>query len=115
MLELELDDLEERMARIEQEIAAGREETGERPPPATGQEEAEPAVRDAALIAAAQKVEHYEIAGYGTARTWAELLGLTQVARLLQQTLDEEKQTDEKLTQLAMAYVNPEAEAEAAN
>jgi ferritin-like metal-binding protein YciE len=53
-------------------------------------EEAEPEVRDAGLIAGAQKVEHYEIAGYGTVRTYAQLLGETEAARLLQQTLDEE-------------------------
>src|SRR4051794_8556907 len=65
------------------------------------EEDAEESVLDAGLIAAAQKVEHYEIASYGTARTWAEQLGLTEVAELLQQTLDEEKETDEKLTRLA--------------
>ena len=63
---------------------------------------------DAALIAAAQKVEHYEIAGYGTVRTYARLMGHDKAADLLQQTLDEESQTDEKLTKLAM-QLNPEA------
>ena len=58
-------------------------------------------VKDAGIIGAAQHVEHYEIAGYGTVRTFAELLGESQHASLLQQTLNEEKQTDEKLTQLA--------------
>ena len=57
--------------------------------------------RDVGLIMAAQKVEHYEIAGYGTARAWAELLHLQDVAQLLEETLEEEKATDEKLTQLA--------------
>jgi ferritin-like metal-binding protein YciE len=66
-------------------------------------------VRDAALIAAAQRVEHYEIAGYGCARTFAELLGHQEVVDLLQETLDEEKATDEKLTQIAMETVNQEA------
>ncbi len=66
-------------------------------------------VQDAGLIGAAQKVEHYEIAGYGTARTHAELLDLSEVAGLLEQTLDEEKQTDEKLTDLSVS-VNAEAE-----
>jgi len=66
-------------------------------------------VLDAAMIGAAQKVEHYEIAGYGTARTHAQLLGLTKVAKLLQQTLDEEAATDKKLTQLAESVVNVEA------
>ena len=65
------------------------------------QEDAEDEVRDALMIAAAQKVEHYEIATYGTLCTWAELLGMDQVARLLKQTLSEEKTTDEKLTQVA--------------
>jgi len=57
--------------------------------------------KDAAIIAAAQRVEHYEIAGYGTARTYANLLGETEAAELLEETLDEEKETDQKLTQLA--------------
>jgi ferritin-like metal-binding protein YciE len=64
---------------------------------------------DAGLIGAAQKVEHYEIAGYGTARTHAEVLGFTKVSKLLQQTLDEETATDKKLTQLAESIVNVEA------
>src|SRR5205085_12415209 len=75
------------------------------------EEDAGPAVLDAGLIAAAQKVEHYEMAGYGTVRTWAEQLGLSEAANLLQQTLDEEKETDAKLTQLAEQGVNEEAEA----
>lgn len=64
---------------------------------------------DAGLIGAAQKVEHYEIAAYGTARTHATLLGYTKVARLLQQTLNEEEATDKKLTQLAERVINVEA------
>jgi ferritin-like metal-binding protein YciE len=64
---------------------------------------------DAVLIGAAQKVEHYEIAAYGTVRTYAQLLGNTQAARLLQQTLDEEKETDRKLTELAEGNINAEA------
>jgi ferritin-like metal-binding protein YciE len=68
---------------------------------------------DAALIGAAQKVEHYEIAAYGTARAHAELLGFTRAARLLQQTLDEETRTDKKLSQLAESIVNVEALQEA--
>ncbi len=62
---------------------------------------AEPEVRDAGLISAAQHVEHYEIAGYGSARTYAQLLGRSDWAQLLQQTLDEEKETDHKLNDLA--------------
>jgi ferritin-like metal-binding protein YciE len=59
-------------------------------------------VRDVALIAAAQKVEHYEIAAYGTARTLAKLMGQNEMAQLLQQTLDEEGKADQKLTDIAM-------------
>jgi ferritin-like metal-binding protein YciE len=58
-------------------------------------------VKDAAIIAAAQRVEHYEIAAYGTVRNFANLLGETEAATLLEQTLEEEKETDDKLTQLA--------------
>jgi ferritin-like metal-binding protein YciE len=61
-------------------------------------EDAEPAVKDAALIGAAQKVEHYEVSAYGTARTFAETLGKDDVASLLQTTLEEEAHTDERLT-----------------
>jgi ferritin-like metal-binding protein YciE len=68
-----------------------------------------PAVKDAGLIAAAQRVEHYEMAGYGTARTFAQQLGLTQAADLLQSTLDEEAAADKKLTQLAVQKINVEA------
>ena len=64
---------------------------------------------DAGLIGAAQKVEHYEIAAYGTARTHAQLLGYDKVARLLQQTLDEEGATDKKLTTIAERIINVEA------
>ena len=64
-------------------------------------EDATDEVKDAALIAAAQKVEHYEIAGYGTVRTFANLLGESEVAELLQETLDEEGETDKKLTEIA--------------
>jgi ferritin-like metal-binding protein YciE len=70
----------------------------------------DPEVRDAGIISAAQRVEHYEIASYGCARTYASLLGRDQWAQLLQQTLDEEKQTDQKLNQLA-ERVNVEAKA----
>ncbi len=73
------------------------------------EEDAEPDVMDAGLICAAQHVEHYEIAGYGCVRTYAELLGDKKAAQLLQATLDEEKQTDQKLSQLAQS-INVEAE-----
>jgi ferritin-like metal-binding protein YciE len=74
------------------------------------EEKAEPAVMDAALIAAAQKVEHYEIATYGTLVTWAHMLGEDKLADILHTTLDEEKETDQKLTELAESEVNVEAQ-----
>src|ERR1700737_1494001 len=70
------------------------------------EEEADAEVKDAGLIAAAQRVEHYEIAGYGTARTYAELLGDKEGANLLQTTLEEERQTDQKLSKLAKSAIN---------
>lgn len=73
------------------------------------EEDGEESVLDAGIIAVAQKVEHYEIASYGTVRTFAELLGENRVAKLLQQTLDEESDTNEKLNELAQSIVNPEA------
>ena len=66
---------------------------------------------DAGLLAAAQAVEHYEMARYGTLRTWARELGLKDAVSLLQETLDEEQATDEALTDLAVSVVNQEAEA----
>lgn len=72
-------------------------------------EEMEPQVMDAALIAAAQKIEHYEISGYGTARAYAQALGHQNIARLLDQTADEEGQTDKKLTTLAEGHINARA------
>jgi ferritin-like metal-binding protein YciE len=65
------------------------------------EEDAEPVLMDMALIVAAQKVEHYEIAGYGSARTLAELVGEDEIAEILQETLDEEGETDKLLTQIA--------------
>jgi ferritin-like metal-binding protein YciE len=67
---------------------------------------------DAGLLAAAQSVEHYEISRYGTLRTWAGELGLDRAVRLLEQTLEEEKATDQALTELAESVVNMEAEAD---
>jgi len=72
-------------------------------------DDAPPAVSDAALIASAQRVEHYEIAAYGTVRNFARRLGFDDHARLLQQTLDEEGETDKKLTDLAESYINEQA------
>ena len=73
-------------------------------------EDGDPAVIDAALIASAQKVEHYEIAGYGCARAFARLLGYADAEALLRQTLDEEGEADKRLTALAETVVNVEAE-----
>lgn len=69
-------------------------------------EKMDPDVKDAALIAAGQKVEHYEIAAYGTMRTFAQQMGHDQVAQMLQTTLDEEGTTDKKLTMLAESAIN---------
>jgi ferritin-like metal-binding protein YciE len=73
------------------------------------EEHSESSMLDAALICAAQKVEHYEIASYGTICTWADLLGLDEVSQLLKETLDEEKTADETLTELAETEINAEA------
>jgi ferritin-like metal-binding protein YciE len=73
------------------------------------EQEGEESVIDAGLIAAAQRVEHYEIAGYGTVRTFANLLGEEEAAELLQQTLDEEGETDKQLSELAEGIVNEKA------
>ena len=72
-------------------------------------EEAEDEVRDAGLISTAQRIEHYEMAGYGCARTYAELLGDSEGAKMLQMTLEEEAATDQKLTELAKSTINLEA------
>ena len=69
---------------------------------------------DAAIIAANQGIEHYEIARYGTMRTWAQQLGMTEAVQLIEQTLEEEKKTDQLLTQMAEQSANQEAEQQAA-
>lgn len=74
---------------------------------------ADTAALDAGLIAAAQAVEHYEITRYGTLRRWAKMLGMDEAASLLEQTLTEESETDDLLTQIADAGANKEALAEA--
>jgi ferritin-like metal-binding protein YciE len=79
------------------------------------EEKGDGSVLDAALIGAAQKVEHYEIASYGTARTFASMLGEEDAVELLQQTLDEEGATDKKLTALAESLVNPDAQSAQGN
>jgi len=75
----------------------------------TMEQDADPAVLDAALIAAAQKVEHYEIASYGCVCTYADMLGYDQAHELLGQNLDEEESADERLTALAERVINQEA------
>ena len=72
-------------------------------------EEGEESILDAGIIVAAQKVEHYEIASYGSVRTFAHLLGQNEAAELLQSTLDEESETNELLNRMAESIVNPEA------
>lgn len=74
------------------------------------EEEADPDVMDAAMIASAQRIEHYEIAAYGTLRTYANQLGLKEHANILQRTLDEEGETDKLLTKIAESRVNRDAE-----
>ena len=71
----------------------------------------DPELMDAALIAAAQKTEHYEMASYGCLRTWADIMDLTDAKKLLQKTLDEEGETDKKLTRLAETGINVKAAA----
>jgi ferritin-like metal-binding protein YciE len=73
-------------------------------------EKGDDSTRDAGLIASAQRVEHYEIAGYGTVRSYAEQMGFAEQEKLLKQTLDEESQTDERLTKLAESVINVEAQ-----
>ena len=73
------------------------------------EEDGEDSVLDAGIIAAAQKVEHYEIASYGTARSWAKLLGEEEAGDLLQETLDEEGEANKLLNELAQEIVNPDA------
>lgn len=78
-------------------------------------EDMEPSVLEAAIVAAAQKIEHYEICGYGTARAYARELNMGQVAELLEETLDEEYEADDRLTDLAVGRLNEEAKAKMGN
>ena len=117
--ELHLEETEEHKARIEQVcemlgISPGRMkckamegliEEGEE----MIHEDADPEVKDAGLIAEAQRIEHYEISGYGTAHHYAERLGHPEVARILEATLKEEQNTDTKLNKLAKGYINQKA------
>jgi ferritin-like metal-binding protein YciE len=111
-----LEQTKEHAARIETILAEHRQSTrGSRCKGMEGliaegaemiEEKADPEVKDAGLISAAQRVEHYEIAGYGTARTYAEMLGDNEGARLLQTTLGEEVETNKTLTNLAKSSIN---------
>jgi ferritin-like metal-binding protein YciE len=114
-----LEQTKEHAARLEKLLASHDETT--RGPKCKGmegvlaegaemiEEEAEDEVRDAGLIAAAQRVEHYEMAGYGCARTYAEILGDKEGAKVLDTTLKEESETDKKLTKLAKSVINLKA------
>ena len=111
-----LEETKEQAVRLEKLLASHNETT--RGPKCKGmegvlkegdemiEEEADEEVRDAGLIAAAQRVEHYEMAGYGCARTYAEILGDKEGAKVLQQTLSEESATDAALTKLAKSAIN---------
>jgi ferritin-like metal-binding protein YciE len=118
--ELHLEETKEHANRLEQLLSShGKSTRGPKCKAMEGlieegkelmEEEADPEVLDVGLIGAAQKVEHYEIAGYGTARSLAELIGDQDGQKILQQTLDEEGATDKKLTELALSEINVAAE-----
>jgi ferritin-like metal-binding protein YciE len=106
---MRLDEIFERGAEREQDkTCKGMEGLLKEGEELLNEEEQGPAL-DVALIAAAQSVEHYEMAGYGSAQTWARQLGHKEAANLLEETLEEEKETDAELTEIAEALVNPEA------
>lgn len=121
-LELHLNETEEQVKRVEEVFAVmGKDPKTKKCEAMAGLiEEAETlmgeadegVMRDAAIISAAQKVEHYEIASYGTLRTFAETLGLNEAVTLLEKTLEEEKNADEKLSEVAESAINVEAAAE---
>jgi ferritin-like metal-binding protein YciE len=119
-IEAHFAETEEQVSRLEEVFEAMGEPARAKPCPGMrgiieegdehiSQKFADDGLRDAAIIGAAQRVEHYEIAAYGTARTFANLLGHEEIADLLQMTLDEEGETDKKLTHLAESTVNVEA------
>lgn len=120
--ETHLAETREHVTRLETVFAALDEKVKAKPCPGMAgiieegselmQEDAEPSVMDAGLIAAAQRSEHYEIGAYGTCVAWARLLGLDEVVGLLEQTLEEEKAADQKLSALAEQEVNQAAAAE---
>ncbi|AHB47705.1 hypothetical protein W911_03630 [Hyphomicrobium nitrativorans NL23] len=111
---------EEQVARLEQIFEMiGKSARGKRCPAIDGlaeeaseimQEAKDKTVRDAGMLAAAQAVEHYEIARYGTLAAWADKLGMADAAELLRTTLQEEKDTDAKLSELALSEINVEAD-----
>lgn len=117
--ELHLEETKEHAVRLEKLLTARKQTTrGPKCKAMEGlieegkeimEEEGDPEVLDAGLICAAQKVEHYEIASYGCARTFAQLLGDKEGQKVLQTTLDEEGATDKKLTELALSEVNVSA------
>lgn len=117
--ETHLEETREQVARLEEVFEALDEKVKAKPCKGMAgiieegsemlEEDAEGAVMDAALIAAAQRAEHYEIGAYGTCVEWARLLGLSDVASLLEQTLEEEKAADKKLTMLAEQEINQAA------
>jgi ferritin-like metal-binding protein YciE len=117
-----IDQTEEQVGRLEQifEII-GKAPRGKRCPAIDGlaeeaseimQEAEDRTVRDAGMLAAAQAVEHYEIARYGTLAAWAEKLGMKDAVKLLETTLKEEKETDMKLSELALSEINIEADSD---
>ena len=119
-LETHLGETENQVSRLERafqalgETAKGKECKGikgiiEEGDEHVGEDFADDGLKDATIIGAAQRVEHYEIAGYGTAIAHARLLGQDEVVQLLEETLDEEKAADEKLTEVAEQIVNPDA------
>jgi ferritin-like metal-binding protein YciE len=120
--EMHLEETQEQITRLEEVFEALGEKVKAKPCPGmagiieegndTMKEDADGAVLDAALIAAAQRAEHYEIGAYGTCIEWARLMGHNEVVALLEQTLEEEKATDKKLTMLAEQEINQAALAE---
>jgi ferritin-like metal-binding protein YciE len=120
--ETHLEETREHVTRLEEMFAALGEKVKSKPCPGMAgiieegselmKEDAEPSVMDAGLIAAAQRAEHYEIGAYGTCAAWARLLGLDEVVGLLEQTLEEEKAADQKLSALAEQEINQAAASE---
>jgi len=106
--EQHIDRLEQVFQQLDENVR-GKKSKGMQGLIAEGQELIKEKEGDAALICAAQKIEHYEIASYGSLESWARLLGQERAARLLEQTLEEEKAADEKLNSIAESSVNREA------